>query len=126
MTFNEAARAGAAASDARCLFTGIAAPSQNAQSQARRDDHSWLIGSKSKSENLVNPGSDSISPGKNLPRDRADLRCGMIEQIGVRIHDLRHSFASMGAGASLGAADHREVVGTHTTGHDSALQPSGR
>ena len=53
-------------------------------------------------------GNPHIIPGKNEGAPRVDLK-GPWEAItraanlgGLRIHDLRHSFASLGAGASLG------------------------
>ena len=49
-----------------------------------------------------------VIPGRNPNRPRADLKkpwdqvCRRAELQGVRLHDLRHTFASVGAGASLG------------------------
>ena len=53
-------------------------------------------------------GSPHVFPGKKdgKPRDGLDRPWSVIRKAagldGLRIHDLRHSFASIGAGASLG------------------------
>jgi integrase len=53
-------------------------------------------------------GNPFIIPGEKVGRPRADLKKPWATVTktagleGVRIHDLRHSFASFGAGASLG------------------------
>ncbi len=45
---------------------------------------------------------------------------------GVRIHDLRHSFASFGAGASLGLPIIGKLLRPFTGRHNASLRPSGR
>jgi integrase len=45
---------------------------------------------------------------------------------GVRLHDLRHSFASVGAGASLRAADHRQTSRPHASRDYTPLCTSRR
>ncbi len=53
-------------------------------------------------------GNPFVLPGAKDGRPRADLKkpwdaiCRAAELQGLRLHDLRHSFASVGAGASLG------------------------
>ena len=49
----------------------------------------------------VIPGEKTGQPRANLKRPR-DAICEVAGLDGVRLHDLRHSFASVGAGASLG------------------------
>jgi len=57
-----------------------------------------------------------VVPGDDLEKPRADLkrpweavsrRAGLD---GVRLHDLRHTYASFGAGGGFGAADYRQVT----------------
>ena len=53
-------------------------------------------------------GNPCVIPGEKTGQPRADLKrpwdaiCEVAGLDGVRLHDLRHSFASVGAGASLG------------------------
>jgi integrase len=53
-------------------------------------------------------GNPYVIPGEKTGQPRADLKrpwdaiCKVAGLDGVRLHDLRHSFASVGAGASLG------------------------
>ena len=53
-------------------------------------------------------GNPYVIPGEKTGQPRADLKrpwdaiCEVAGLDGVRLHDLRHSFASVGAGASLG------------------------
>jgi integrase len=53
-------------------------------------------------------GNPHVFPGEKTGQPRADLKrpwdaiCKAAALDGVRLHDLRHSFASVGAGASLG------------------------
>jgi integrase len=53
-------------------------------------------------------GNPYVIPGVKTGQPRADLKrpwdaiCEVAGLDGVRLHDLRHSFASVGAGASLG------------------------
>jgi integrase len=53
-------------------------------------------------------GNPYVIPGEKTGQPRADLKrpwdaiCELAGLDGVRLHDLRHSFASVGAGASLG------------------------
>ena len=52
--------------------------------------------------------SPFVIPGKTPDKPRTDLKkpwelvCARAGLVGVRLHDLRHTFASIGAGASLG------------------------
>ena len=77
-------------------------------------------------------GNPHVIAGANDGAPRSDLkkpwaavsRAAGLE--GVRIHDLRHSFASFGAGASLGLPDHREVARPLSARHNGTLCPPGR
>jgi integrase len=40
----------------------------------------------------------------------------------VRLHDLRHAFASIAASSGLGFADHRQNVRSRSTSYDGALR----
>jgi integrase len=74
-------------------------------------------------------GSDFVIPGELAGRPRADLKrpWKAIKQAaglnGVRLHDLRHSFASAGAAASLGLPiigkllGHSQAATTHRYAH---------
>jgi integrase len=59
-------------------------------------------------------GNPYIIPGEKVGQPKADLKkpwaavCNAARLEGVRLHDLRHSFASIGAGASMGLP----VIGT--------------
>jgi integrase len=74
-------------------------------------------------------GNPFVIPGENAGQPRADLKkpwasvtkaAGLT---GVRLHDLRHSFASFGAGASLGLPiigkllGHTQAATTHRYAH---------
>jgi integrase len=74
-------------------------------------------------------GSPFVIPGRGAAKHRADLKrpwaavtkAAKLE--GLRIHDLRHSFASIGAGASLGLPiigkllGHSQAATTHRYAH---------
>lgn len=74
-------------------------------------------------------GNPHIIAGANAGAPRADLKkpwasiCRVSGLKGVRIHDLRHSFASYGAGASLGLPiigkllGHNQAATTHRYAH---------
>lgn len=73
---------------------------------------------------LPRAGAYVIS-GKNPDRPRADLKkpwelvCAHAGLSGVRLHDLRHTFASVGAGASLGLPIVGKLLG-HTQAQTTA------
>jgi integrase len=70
-----------------------------------------------------------VIPGENPDAPRADLAkpwraiCSAANLPGLRVHDLRHSFASIGAGASLGLPiignllGHSQAATTHRYAH---------
>jgi integrase len=74
-------------------------------------------------------GNPHIIPGEKAGQPKADLKkpwravTGAAGLQGVRIHDLRHSFASIGAGASLGLPvigkllGHSQAATTHRYAH---------
>lgn len=74
-------------------------------------------------------GNPHIIPGKKAGQPKADLKkpwaavCKAAELEGVRLHDLRHSFASIGAGASMGLPvigkllGHSQAATTHRYAH---------
>jgi integrase len=74
-------------------------------------------------------GNPHVTPGENTGAPRVDLKkpwAAIIKAAkldGVRIHDLRHSFASVGAGASLGLPiigkllGHSQAATTHRYSH---------
>jgi integrase len=74
-------------------------------------------------------GNPYIIPGSKLGQPKADLKkpwaavCKTAELEGVRLHDLRHSFASIGAGASMGLPvigkllGHSQAATTHRYAH---------
>jgi integrase len=61
-------------------------------------------------------GNPYVIPSEKEGQPRADLKrpwdaiCEAAGLEGIRLHHLRHSFASIGAGASLGLPDHREAT----------------
>ena len=61
----------------------------------------------------VVPGDDPEQPRHDLKRpwDAVTKRAGLV---GVRLHDLRHTYASFGAGGGLGPADHWPVAGAYS------------
>jgi integrase len=77
-------------------------------------------------------GNPHIIPGERAGQPRADLKrpwaavtkAAGLE--GVRIHDLRHSFASIGAGASLGCRSSASFLGTHKPRRRIAMRISTR
>ena len=72
-------------------------------------------------------GNPHIIAGAVDGAPRADLKkpwaavCKAAGLDGVRLHDLRHSFASFGAGASLGLTDHRQAFGSLAALNDPSL-----
>ena len=66
-----------------------------------------------------------VVPGKDPDQPRADLKkpwelvCAHAGLTGVRLHDLRHTFASVGAGASLGLPIVGKLLG-HTQAQTTA------
>jgi integrase len=74
-------------------------------------------------------GNPHIIPGGKTGQPRADLKkpwaaaCKAAGLEGLRLHDLRHSFASVGAGASLGLSvigkllGHSQAATTHRYAH---------
>jgi integrase len=64
-------------------------------------------------------GNPYVIPGEKTGHARADLKrpwaaiCEAAGLDGVRLHDLRHSFASVGAGASLGLPIIGKLLGHH-------------
>ena len=66
-----------------------------------------------------------VIPGKNPDQPRADLKkpwdlvSAHAGLTGVRLHDLRHTFASVGAGASLGLPIVGKLLG-HTQAQTTA------
>jgi integrase len=74
-------------------------------------------------------GNPHIIPGEKAGQPKADLKkpwaavCKTAELEGVRLHDLRRSFASIGAGASLGLPvigkllGHSQAATTHRYAH---------
>ena len=74
-------------------------------------------------------GNPYIIPGEKAGQPKADLKkpwaavTKAAELEGVRLHDLRHSFASFGAGASLGLPiigkllGHSQAATTHRYAH---------
>jgi integrase len=68
-------------------------------------------------------GTEEESPRHDLKRPwQAVAKRARLD--GVRIHDLRHTHASVGAGAGLGVADNRQTARPHSGEHDSALRAS--
>jgi integrase len=75
-------------------------------------------------------GNPYLVPGRKEGEPRADLkapwraitRAAKLE--GVRIHDLRHSFASVGAGASLGLPIIGKLLGPHASRDHASLRAS--
>ena len=71
-------------------------------------------------------GNPFVIPGTKPGQPRSDLKkpwaavtkAAGLE--GLRLHDLRHSFASVGAGASR-FTGHREAARAHLTGDDGAI-----
>jgi integrase len=74
-------------------------------------------------------GNSYIIPGSKVGQPKVDLKkpwaavCMAAGLEGVRLHDLRHSFASIGAGASLGLPiigkpfGHSQAATTHRYAH---------
>ena len=74
-------------------------------------------------------GNPYIIPGEKAGQPKADLKkpwaavCKAAGLEGVRLHDLRHSFASIGAGASMGLPvigkllGHSQAATTHRYAH---------
>ncbi len=74
-------------------------------------------------------GNPHIVPGSNAGQPRSDLKkpwaavCKAAGLGGLRLHDLRHSFASIGAGASMGLPvigkllGHSQTATTHRYAH---------
>jgi integrase len=74
-------------------------------------------------------GNPYIIPGEKIGRPKSDLKkpwaavCKAAGLEGVRLHDLRHSFASIGAGASMGLPvigkllGHSQAATTHRYAH---------
>jgi integrase len=74
-------------------------------------------------------GNPHVIPGEREGAPRADLKkpwaavCNAARLDGVRLHDLRHSFASIGAGASMGLPvigkllGHSQAATTHRYAH---------
>jgi len=74
-------------------------------------------------------GNPYIIPGEKVGQPKADLKkpwaavCNAARLEGVRLHDLRHSFASIGAGASMGLPvigkllGHSQAATTHRYAH---------
>jgi integrase len=74
-------------------------------------------------------GNPHIIPGEKAGQPKADLKkpwaavCKAAGLEGLRIHDLRHSFASIGAGASMGLPvigkllGHSQAATTHRYAH---------
>jgi len=60
-----------------------------------------LLQSHPRHSPFVIPGDDPERPRSDLKKPRAAV-CRHSGLAGLRIHDLRHTFASIGAGASLG------------------------
>jgi integrase len=84
-----------------------------------------------KSIEALEPGDrDRVISGNDADKPRSDLkrpwqvvtkRAGLE---GVRIHDLRHSFASLGAGSGLGLPIIGKLLGHATTPYGGRLKSS--
>ena len=72
-------------------------------------------------------GNPYVFPGEKNGQPRADLKrpwdaiCTAAGLDGVRLHDLRHSFASVGAGASLGLPIIGKLLATSSRPQRSAM-----
>ena len=70
--------------------------------------------------------------GTHPDRPRTDLKkpwlavCRRAGLEGVRLHDLRHTFASIGAGASSWPPHRRQATRSYASADDSPLRPSRR
>ena len=71
----------------------------------------------------VVPGDDPAKPRPDLKRpwDAITKRAGLD---GVRLHDLRHTYASFGAGGGLGLANYWPTAGAHSDGNHRPLRTS--